>query len=340
MAYGLTFEGKLGNSCFSDKTPSIVFMGKATATSTYGPKLNEAGHMEFFTYNSRDFQSGGCSGSHTSRISFRDPIETTNSSNTIGNYIFSGGVYYNGYFCARSGSESTGYTTLPDTARTVIYQIEAYDEPIVFTYFNNPANYGGLVIKTEDSGSTGSNGWTIWNLTVLLYYATPGNHATAVSNITLYCFSKIPPNYVNNSTYGLHIRNASGNTMFHSDYNPCQIREMMTITTGSNPDVDFSSTLLDSSGTTFNTISKPCYLSQDWGRVTDHVELTFLGSNYLRLQFMLFPYSIRYISGDDFEAYFGQINLSDYLYTSTAKGREFTGASTVVWPVIDGADYD
>jgi len=319
MAYGALFEGRLGNVLFSDTTPSIVFMGKATKSSTYGTRMSHIGGEYLLT---RDWSSGDLT-----RYSFRKYSVPDNkwkfSWDRLGLYL------------------STSTATRDDNCRTTEYTVEAYDKPLVYIQYLDPDNYGGLVVKIEDSGSTGARGYVIWTITVLLYYATAGNHATAEDKIVLYCFSQMDSTY-SSTNYGMEIKNIVGSTMYHSDFAPCQIKEIMTITTGSNPDVDFSSTLLDSSGTDFGNISKPCYFSQDWGRLSSFQVLQGnYNEAYVRIEWMLFPYSIKWVSGDDFASFFGGNFAFDYTYTQSGNGsRTFNGASSVAWAVIDGADYD
>jgi len=318
MAYGALFEGRLGNVLFSDTTPSIVFMGKATKTSNYGTRLSHIGGEYLYM---QDWYSGDLT-----RYSFRKYGVPDDQFK-----------YYWNWRNLASGTTTLGRY---DDCRTLEYTVEAYDKPLVFMQFLDPDNYGGLVMKIEDSGSTGTRGYVVWTITVLLYYDTAGTHATAADKIVLYCFSQMDSTY-GSTNYGMHIKNIVGSTMYHSDFAPCQIKEMMTITTGTDPSVDFSSTLLDPTGTDFGTISKPCYFSQDWGRLSDYtlMHVGYQGS-FIRLETILFPYSIKYVSGDDFSAQFGGNSLFDYVWTSTAKSQEFNGASSVVWAVIDGADYD
>ena len=318
MAYGALFDGRLGNVLFSDTTPSIVFMGKATKTSNYGTRLSHIGGEYLYM---RDWYSGDLT-----RYSFRKYSVPDNQFR----------YYWNWRDLA---ADTTGFERYDD-CRTLEYTVEAYDKPLVFMQFLDPDNYGGLVMKIEDSGSTGTRGYVVWTITVLLYYDTAGTHATAADKIVLYCFSQMDSAY-GSTNYGMHIKNIVGSTMYHSDFQPCQIKEMMTITTGTDPSVDFSSTLLDPTGTDFGTISKPCYFSQDWGRLSGYslVHVGYEGS-FLRLEEILFPYSIKHVSGDDFSAQFGGNSLFDYVWTSTAKSKVFNGASSVVWAVIDGADYD
>jgi hypothetical protein len=322
MEYGALFEGKLGNVLFSDTTPSIVFMGKATASGTYGTKMSHIGG-EYF---------GNSNDPNTSEYTFR---KSGVADDAMKMYTFYKWYYFGWNSLYRT---TTRYRT--DNCRTTEYTVEAYDKPIVFIQYLDPDDYGGMVVKIEDNGTTGSRGYANWTITVLLYYSTAGNHATASSKIVLYCFSKMDSTY-SNTSYGMEIKNAAGSTMFHSDYAPCQVKEMMTITTGSDPSVDFSSTLLDSTGVVFGSISKPCYYAQDWGRLKRYDVLTNgIAQGTMRFTMTLFPYAIRYVSGDDFHAQFGGNFTTDAYYTSTTKATEFVGAAEVAWAVIDGNDYD
>ena len=348
MAYGLSFEGRLGNSCFSDETPSMVFMGVATKTSNYGTRTSYVGSTNL---NVNNYGGGRCSSSHTTSLS-----HTAGSGNTFNLYHQGGtNVWHPGYYtcsnpsdpnsncywhpgwCSLSQTAATSTVSFTDNARTLDYEIESYDKPTIFIEYKSPTANGGLVVKTVNKGVAGSTyGYSVWTITVLLYYSSTGASTTAADQISLYCFSKVHPSY-SSSNWGLHIKDSSGDTMFHSDWKPCHIKEVMTITTGTNPATNFSSTLVDATGARMP--SKPCYLSQDWGRLYSYV-VVGPSSFRVRLELMQFPYSVQYISGDDFATKFGQINASDYAVTSTAKSEEFKGASTVVWPIIDGADYD
>jgi len=337
MAYGLNFEGKLGNSCFSDATPSMVFMGKATKTSNYGVRTGYQSDITLDTYN---ITSGHYRCSSMTQTTMNYAANGGNSlalKNKVGNHYHLGWCYSGGSCgCGFSGNTYTNSESFPDNARTLDYEIESYDKPIIFIYYNSPGSYGGLVVKVVDKGTTGPRGYPVWTITVLLYYGAVGQSATAADQITLYCFSEIPPSY-SSSNWGLHIKNSSNQTMFHSDWSPCHIRELMTITTGTDPTTDFASSLLDPSGASMP--SKACYLSQDWGRLYSYT-LFALGGGDVRFEYMNFPASVQHVSGDDFTAHFGQIGISDYTYTTSTKSVEFKGASTVVWPIINGADYD
>jgi hypothetical protein len=314
MSYGAMFKGKDNNVCFSDQTPSIVFMGKAINTGVYGPDVRTRGGSYAYRYS-----TGWASYQFDNMYS-----------QTVG------GVPNQSYreINADGGSGGgTGYIDRIDQARKVTYSVESYEKPVIFTRYISPATMGGLVVKIIDNGSTGSRGWTNWNIEVWLFYSSPGQHVAAANSMEFYCFSKIPAGYTSTADVGLSIKDAVGDVMFHSDYAPAKIQEIMEITTGTNPAVDFSSTLLDSSGAVFSSMSKPAYLSQDWGRLVQ----TF-GGGMSSFEYHQTPYSIRYVSGDDFIASFGNATLHQFAFSSASDS--FIGAPNIVFPVIDGADYD
>lgn len=329
--YGATFEGRFGNALFSDRTPSIVFMGKAVKTSTYGSRLSHLGHQTLW---SRDWYNNSYD---LTKYSFKD----SGTSNEF-KYIWEHG-----------DTVVSEWYTQTDTCRTLDYTVEAYDTPIIFTQYIDPVNYGGLVVKTEDSGNTGSNGWPIWTITVLLAYKTPGTHTTAANKIDMYCFSKMPANY-SSDTHGLEIRNIVGQTMFHSDFQPCQIKEIMEITTSdvSSPTnvsdnsftFNMTSTLLDPTGQAYGALIKPCFLSQDWGRIhqPNHMNPGNYWGSPANLIHLHLPTSIGRVSEDDFYVEFGAQLLHDFIFKPDYPYNvsEFKGSDQVTWPIIDGADYD
>jgi len=317
MSYGTMFKGKNNNVCFSENAPSIVFMGKAANTNVYGPTLNARG----FTYQYR-YSSG-----YASHI--------FDSTSPINNQVVAGiALAYNREIIGDGGyGGGSSYVVRNDDGKVAKYTVESYEKPIIFTRYGNPTVMGGLVVKIEDSGSNGPRGWNIWNVYVWLFYSTPGQWAAAANSLELYCFSRMDPNYTSSSTYGLVVKDAAGGTMFHSDVKPAKIQEIMQITTGTNPAVDFSSTLLDSTGTVFSSMSKPAYLSQDWGRLVQKV-----GSGNNGFEYHQTPFSLSYVSGDDFAANFGNATL--FRLTNSTAADSFIGAPKIVFPIIDGADYD
>jgi len=289
-------------------------MGKATNTGVYGPSIYDRGGSFCArmsngnaSYHFDDTGAGQLDG-----VDQADDREINGNGGDGGNTVF---------------------ITRTDQSKMVTYEVESYTKPTIFTSYDNPTTLGGLVVKIEDNGTTGSNGWANWDIEVWLFYSTAGQHVAAADSITLYCFSEIPSNYTSGADYGLVIKDATGNTMFHSDFEPAKIQEIMEITTGTDPAVDFSSTLLDPTGAVFLSITKPAYLSQDWGRLIQ----TF-GDGLASFEYHQTPFSIEYVSGDDFIAHFGNSTLHQFAFADATD--QFVGAPNIVFPVIDGADYD
>jgi hypothetical protein len=317
MSYGALFKGKDNNVCFSENAPSTTFMGKAVNTGVYGATTYNRGVSYTLRYSNGNahyiFENFNGIGSSTA-----GGITLQTNREIIADYGYGGG---------------SSYKTRIDDNRLAKYTVESYRKPTIYTRYSNPNNSGGVVVKVEDSGTTGARGWSVWNIYVWLFYNTPGQWVSAANSMEFYCFSEMPANYTSSSTYGLVVKDAAGGTMFHSDFQPAKIQEIMEITTGTNPAIDFSSTLLDNSGATFQTMSKPAYLSQDWGRL-----IQYFGSGNKIWEHHQTPYSLSYVSGNNFQANFGNATL--YKFGISGGADQFFGAPNIVFPIIDGADYD
>lgn len=320
MSYGALFKGKDNNSCFSDSASSIVFMGKAVNTGVYGPSIFDRGGSVVlrkeppfdFQYIIETANSGAVNG--ILMFPYRDA--------NVGEVNVQGGTYYPAEVADRS-----------DTAREVIFEVESYSNPIIFTRYSDPQVQGGLVVKVVDNGTTGPRGWPNWNISVWLFTLNVGNFSAAADSLEFYCFGRIPSDYTNNTGFGMVIKNNKSETMFHSDFKPARIKEIMNITTGVDPDINFSSSLLDPTGSVINTMSKVAYLSQDWGRL-----VTTFGTDAASFEYHHTPYSIEHTGGDNFHARFGEGTLHRFAYAPASKN--FIGASNIIFPVIDGADYE
>ena len=113
MAYGALFDGRLGNVLFSDTTPSIVFMGKATKTSNYGTRLSHIGGEYLYM---QDWYRGDLT-----RYSFRKYSVPDDQFRYYWNWR---DLYW--------GTATLGRY---DDCRTLEYTVEAYDKPLVFMQF-------------------------------------------------------------------------------------------------------------------------------------------------------------------------------------------------------------
>jgi len=300
MSYGISFTGNLGNACFSEKAPSVVFMGKATNSNSYGSSFHNRGcsylyHVGYQNYHSYRHATSGCVGSGLA--SNKDSI-IHNSSNY--------------------------HITRTDTFRTCVFEVEADSKPIVFINYSTPSTYGGFVIKVVDNGGTGSRGYTTWDITVWLSY-TNGNYTACANSLTLYCFSKMPSNYTN-SVYGLYIRDASANTMFHSDFEPAQIKGIIDLNTPSN--LSWTGTF-----TTYSSISKYAYLSKDAGRIK---RVYNAGSNSFEYHNPIVAFEK--LSGTGWNVKEGNAPL--FKLNDSNGSDSYLGDAQLVVPVIDGADYD
>lgn len=304
MAYGINFDGNLGNTCFSEKVPSIVYMGKA-AIKSYGG----------------NWQNRGCS--YCYRTSYN------------GGYHHFG---FNPSYCVGSGLATNRDSIIGDWGdchhsrvdnhRLCVFEVESYDKPTVFIHYSTPDTYGGIPLATVNNGGTGPRGYPKWDIHMLLNY-TNGNYTAAAASMTLYCFSKMPANYTNN-TDGMKIQDGSGNTMYHSDWKPAVVKGMIDGTTGDS--FNWPSTL-----NVYSTMSKFAYLARDYGRFTSK---TAACSHYFVVHQPIV--SFRYDGGSNFTARLGWTPLyqfQDWGYSSESHG-DFHGPSKIIMPIIDGADYD
>jgi hypothetical protein len=300
MSYGISFDGNLGNACFSEKASSVVFMGKATNKGSYSSTFHNRGcsFMYHVNYNHyRSFSHGTyCVGGGLSMT--RDSLE---------------------------GDWGTYYINRVDNYRICVFEVESYEKPMVFMHYSTPSTYGGLVIKTVDNGGTGPRGYPKWDITVWLWFSN-GNYTAAANSLTLYCFSKMPTNYTNGG-YGLAIKDASGKTMFHSDFEPAQIKGILDINTPAN--LSWTGTFSE-----YNPITKYAYLSKDAGRIR---RIYNAGSAH-SFEYHTPIVGFEKLSGTNWNVKEGGaplFRINDYTSSDT-----YLGDTQLIVPIIDGADYD
>jgi len=308
MAYGVDFKGNLGNSCFSEKAPSVVFMGKATIKSYGGDwRCRGCGYLYRTGYNQYHHWDFGsyCVGSGLGQC--RDSI--------IGDW-------------------GNCHVDRVDDHRLCVFEVESYDKPTIFIHYGDPDKYGGIPLATVNNGGTGPRGYPKWDIHMLLNYnasygASSGNYTGAAGSMTLYCFSKMPANYTNNSTSGVKIQDGGGNTMYHSDWKPAVIKGMIDGTTGNS--YNWPSGL-----NVYSTISKFAYLARDYGRfssVTNACSHRFVFHHPL--------VSFRYDGGTNFTARIGRTPVYQFQDWSYGESDgDYHGASRIIMPIIDGDDYD
>jgi len=309
MTYGVNFEGNLGNTCFSEKQPSIVYMGKASIKSYGGDwRCRGCSYLYRTTYN--QFHSFG-----------------------FGSYCVGSGL--NQCYDSIVGDWGNCHAPRIDDHRLCVFEVESYEKPIVFIHYSDPDKYGGIPLATVNNGNTGPRGYPKWDIHMLLNYnnsysASAGNYTGAASSMTLYCFSKLPDNYTSSTTIGMEIKDENGNVMYHSDWKPAVIKGMIDGNTGNS--YNWPSAL-----NVYSSMTKFAYLARDYGRF---VSKTSACSHYFTFHNPLC--SFRYDGGNNFTARLGRTPLyqfQDWSYTTNSDG-DFLGPSKIIMPIIDGADYD
>lgn len=309
MGYGALLKGNLNNTCFSDKTPSVVFMGKATNKSVYGASYRDRGCSHIMV--------GNVGKAYTHAVSYCAGF----GSNVAQDWAFIGAT----------GSKITRNRT--DNFRTAVYEIESFKKPVVFFHYNQPGIYGALLIGAINNGGTGPRGYPKWNVTVLLYYWHNNQYVTAANDITLYCFSEIDPAYTDNTGSGLVINDAAGGTMFHSNWRPAQVKGILDVNT-SNPDFNTWTGSL----TSYTPITKEIYLAKDSGRIVTY-EGAVLNGYDVRFEFHrpIVGYSSTGVAGYTF--HLGEMPVFQYNVNESTTPK-WIGDGQLIVPIMDGADYD
>jgi len=336
MGFGIVARGHNNFIGINSDWEGLVYIGKATyASVVYYP--NSAGSYQWF----RNF----------------GPYLPSTSEGAIGGTG-------NRQFYIRAETLDCGYIVadlaIPDDNGYFNYTIDSPDYPHVFCYTSDSTVCAGI-LNISNTGSTGVNGWPTWLIKVSVNYPA-GMRATALSYITMYCFSKV---YDTSPAHGLKVSDAAGNIVFTSDLKPIKIHDMVTITSTTMTTANDLSTLVmsDSTMTTpvtpLLTIPKPAFMNIDWARyvqakVVPVGTLTRLAGPPSACVYLASPtvnYSQTYLmigmrlnatrTGKLYalvglDATNGSIGTGTTASTTVTKHEQLP----VTIPVINGADYD
>lgn len=342
--YGLIFEGKHGNVMFSDTTPSMAFVGDAVWAS-WGVKPSHIGNRAL--YYRANSSAGWVSYSFTAgsggtiNVTFtQDQYKCTEGYYCC--YPSAGGFGCDGYCCVPGGY---GYvvvvinnptSNLVDTSRVGNYTVESYAKPTLFVYSTN-SSCGANVVQVVSSGTTGPNGYTVWNVAVLLTYSGGATDATAKGSIRLLCFGKVDPSY-NNAGHGMIIKNGSSSTMFHSDFEPCKVKDILTINFASGGVTNPAQSYLSGSSTTVASLSQPAHQAVELGRSTRDISFQWSPGEQVYFYIKRVIAGLRW-TGTKWVASHADIGLSDSAGRNNPGGGLDVQPSSITIPIIDAADY-
>ena len=340
--YGLIFEGKHGNMMFSDNTPSMAYMGDAS-WSSWGARPSHIGNRTLFYqgntssgYAKYTFTNGA---GNTINVTFAQ-VQRKCTGGYYCCYPSAGGFGCDGYCCNSYSNVQVivgnPSSALTDNSRVAVYTAESYSMPTVFVYSTN-SSCGANVIKVTDSGSTGPRGYKVWNLTVLLTYVGTTTYDTSKNNIRLLCFGKVDPSYTN-AGHGMVINNSASNTMFHSDFEPCKVKDLLTINFAvggvTNPTQSYAS----GSSVTVSSLSQPAHQAVELGR--SNRDINFQWSPAWRVYFYIKQViaGLRW-TGSKWVASLADIGLSKSAGVNSPAGGTVVQPTTVTIPIIDASDY-
>jgi hypothetical protein len=360
--YGLIFEGKHGNMMFSDNTPSMAYMGDAV-WSSWGAKTYDIGNRrihyqaELVTgYARYDFYANTAPKS-TVNLSVRQKKPQAQR------WVCQGAYGWLNMFNVCSGSTcnyrvdnccwnscAKGYWELyyppdfvwsdsfsiVDNARVANYTIESYGIPTLFVY-STSSSCAANVVKVTDSGSTGPSGYPIWSISVLLTYEGSATDATAKSSVRLLCFGKIDPTYYVPAGHGMAIHNASGATMFHSDFEPCKVKDILTISFASGGVSNPTQSYMSGSSSTTTGLSKPAYQAVELGRRRDEISYNIAIGYNLYMKLIEIVAGLRW-TGSKWISSWVSIDLSSH-NGGTSTGDVSYEPGTITVPIIDANDY-
>ena len=336
MGFGLVARGHNNLIGINSDWGGLVFIGKATYTGTAFFPNDQASYQWFRNFGpfNASVSEGGIAG--TGNRQFYVRAETTSC----------------GYYVSD--------LPIPDDNGYFNYNIDSPDYPHIFCYTSDSTICAGI-LSVSNTGTTGANGWPKWLVKVSVNYPT-GMRATALSAITLYCFSKV---YNTSPAHGLKVMDSLGAVVFTSDLKPIKIQDMVTINSTTMTTANDLSTLVmnDSTMSTPVTpllsIPKPAFMNIDWARYSQ------ANSRYLGVlnRFVVPPGACLYLADPtiNYTQTFLVIGMR-LNATRTGKlyalvGLDATGGSItngavtsttvtkyeqlpVTIPVINGADYD
>ena len=334
MAYGLTFEGKNGNMMFSDNTPSMAYVGDASFSS-WGIRPSHIGNRALYYransgtgYANYNFTAG--SGA-TINVTFSQE-QYTCTGGYYCCYPSAGGFGCDGYCCLGYGYVTVivGNPTsaLLDTARVAHYTVVSYARPTIFVYSTN-SSCGANIVKVVNSGGT------TWDITALLTY-DGSTYTTAQSSVRLLAFGKVDPAY-NAEGHGMFIKNATSQTMFHSDFEPCKVKDIMTISFATGGVTNPTQSYQSGSSTTVAGLSKPAYQAVELGRRRQEFGFSIAIGWTIYIRAIEMIAGLRW-TGTKWQANWVSIDLSSHHGTSSA-GNVFYEPGAINIPIIDANDY-
>ena len=343
MGFGIVARGHNNFIGINSDWEGLVYIGKATyASVAYYP--NSAGSYQWYSQFLAAWSGGGA--------------------NTSEGAIAGTGIRR---FWAQHENTQCGYyvadLTIPDDNGYFDYTIDSPDYPHVFCYTSDSTVCAGI-LSVINTGSTGANGWPTWLIKVSVNYPA-GMRATALSYITMYCFSKV---YDTSPAHGLKVSDAAGNVVFTSDLKPIKIHDMVTINSTTMTTANDLSTLVMNDSTMATPVTpllaipKPAFMNIDWARYVQ-AKSVYLGPLRRRVAYIngtlgcedlrnaTINYSQSYImigmrlnatrTGKLYalvglDAYGGSITDNAVNSTTVTKHEQLP----VTIPVINGADYD
>jgi hypothetical protein len=353
--YGLSFEGLHGNVMFSDNTPSMAYMGDAV-WSSWGEKTYDTGKRQIHYqaelvsgYARYDFYAN-VSPKNVIGISVVQKQPQAMRWRCVGGWNAGCCGYYCGYYgcwwdpCASGYWEFyyppdytwSGSATLSDNARMANYTVESYDRPTLFVYSTN-ASCGANVVKVTDSGSTGPSGYKVWNLVIMLTYTGSATDSTAKSSVRLLCFGKIDPTYYAATSHGMAIHNASAATMFHSDFEPCKVKDILNISFATGGVTNPTQSYMSGSSSTTAALNEPAHQAVELGRRRLEVGWNIAIGWNIYMRFTEVVAGLRW-TGSKWVASYVSIDLSSHNGTSSS-GDVFYEPGAINIPIIDADDY-
>jgi len=213
--------------------------------------------------------------------------------------------------------------------------VVSYARPTIFVYSTN-SSCGANVVKITDSGTTGAGGYAVWNIVIMLTYTGSATDATAKSSVRLLSFGKVDPSY-NNEGHGMFIKNATSQTMFHSDFEPCKVKDIMTISFATGGVTNPTQSYQSGSSTTVAGLSKPAYQAVELGRRRQEFGFSIAIGWTIYIRAIEMIAGLRW-TGTKWQANWVSIDLSSHHGTSSA-GNVFYEPGAINIPIIDANDY-
>ena len=192
------------------------------------------------------------------------------------------------------------------------------------------------MVKVTDSGSTGPAGYKVWNLVIMLTYTDSATDATAKSSVRLLCFGKIDPSY-SSTGYGLLIKDDNSNVMYHSDFEPCKVKDLLTISFATGGVTDPTQSYQSGSSSTVSALSKPAYQAVELGRRRQEIGFNIAIGYNLYMKFLEVVAGLRW-TGTKRVSSWVSIDLASH-DGGTSTGDVSYEPGTITVPIIDANDY-